>query len=499
MRQLDIQKSFSWRVGVGLGLSVFSGVMLLLAFPPYSLWPLAWIGLIPALIAQYRVMPARLSGVAAAVATLVWVQGYMGPIFGGTGSFMAYLPLMIFGISLLTESGSRSFHERTGYRWMILQGAVGWAATEMIRLFLPIAGTWAFVAYTQYRQPWLIQPVSIFGIIGMGFLMVLVNYTLAQGALTLFDQRWRLDDAAPPVDARRTRRWLIGVGVALVVWIGLSLLLFRAPTTLEVRVAAIQPNASPIISANQGKLELVARLHARMIEQTRAAAADGARFIVWPEGALQYDPQVDDRLGLAALARETGAYLVIGYVVDVTEAIFRNEATVISPEGKFLGVFGKDHPVTFGGETSPTRGTYPVYDTPLGKLATIICYDQDYTDTKQRMARHGAQLVAVPSNDWAGIADKHFAHTVFRAVENRVAMVKADGGYDSAIVDPYGRILALSTAQETHEATLVTDVPLGAGTGTLTSRLGDWVGWLSLVGLAFFLFGQGWLLKQAQK
>jgi apolipoprotein N-acyltransferase len=53
------------------------------------------------------------------------------------------------------------------------------------------------------------------------------------------------------------------------------------------------------------------------------------------------------------------------------ERLFRNEATVISPTGEFLGVCGKDHPVLFGGKTSPTRDTYPVYPTPLGRLGLV--------------------------------------------------------------------------------------------------------------------------------
>jgi apolipoprotein N-acyltransferase len=208
---------------------------------------------------------------------------------------------------------------------------------------------------------------------------------------------------------------------------------------------------------------------------------------------------VDDRLDLRGLAAETDAHLAVGYVVEIDTHTFRNEATVINPQGDFLGVFGKDHPVAFGGETSPTRGTYPVYDTPLGKVGTIICYDQDYTDTTRKLARQGVQLVAVPSNDWSTIADKHFAHTVFRAVENRVAMVKADGGYDSAIIDPYGQIIELASFPQGGEATLVADVQLGHGRGTLYTLLGDWIGWIGLAGFIFFSFGSGWLEKRALK
>lgn len=163
-----------------------------------------------------------------------------------------------------------------------------------------------------------------------------------------------------------------------------------------------------------------------------------------------------------------------------------------------MGVFGKDHPVVFGGETSLTRGTYPTYDTILGRLATIICYDLDYTDTTRKMAAQGAQLVGVPSNDWSSIADKHYTHVVFRAIENRVAMVKADGSFNSAIIDPYGRIIELAVFPEGGEATLVADVQIGHGGGTITTRLGDWLGWLALAGMIFFTFGGKWLEKRAQ-
>ncbi len=486
------------RVVLGLVLAAISAGLLVLAFPPFNLWFLVWFSFVPYLLAQYRVMPPRLSAVASAVFNGLWLWGYLGPVFGGSGNFMEYLPLIVAAISLVVDSGSRRFHARTRFHWFVAQGVIAWVGIEMIRIFIPIAGTWGFVAYTLHGQPWLIQPASIFGIFGVSALVLVVNYALGLLALRLWDGRWRLDTDMPTLSQRLTRRALLAAGVVLAAWTGLSLALFVAPEETGVRVAAIQPDTSPIISANMGQTDLVAQLHARMVEQTREAAAQGAQVIVWPEGALQYDPQEHDPLGLVSLAQETGAYLAVGYVVNVTEGIFRNEATVISPEGEFLGVFGKDHPVTFGGETSPTRGTYPVYETPVGVLGTIICYDLDFTDTARKLARQGAQLIAVPSNDWPGIAHKHYTHVVFRAIENRTAMIKSDGGYDSALVDPYGRVLSLAVFPEGGEATLVSDVPLGTGS-SLAVRLGDWVGWISLGGMAFFIVGERSLIRRAEQ
>lgn len=492
------KKEFFIRSIIGLVMGAFSGVAFWLAFPPYELWPLIFIGWVPALLAQQRVMPAKLSSVPSALAIGIWLEGYMGPIFRPTGSYMIYLPMVAALISLLVDMSKRKFNLKTRYRWFVLEGALSWAGIEMIRLFIPIAGTWGFIAYPLYRQLWFIQPASIFGIIGQGVLIMTVNLVVALGLIRWLDRREKPDDKAI-VPEQTFKRWAFGTGIAVVLWTALSLVLFRPPDGPLVTVAAIQPDVSPIITGNQGDEVLLASIHSAMIGQTRQAAAQGAEFIVWPEGAMLFDPQVDDRLGLADLAVETNSHLAVGYVVNLVDGTFRNEATVIDPAGEFLGVFGKDHPVVFGGETSPTRGTYPVYHTPLGTLGTIICYDLDYTDTARKLAAQGAQLIGVPSNDWGGIADKHYTHVVFRAIENRVAMVKADGGYDSAIVDPYGRINALAVFPEGGGATLVADVLLGSGNGTINTRLGDWVGWLGIAGMVFFSFGGGFLVKAAER
>ncbi len=482
----------------GILLGVVSGVAFLLAFPPFEIWPLIFIGWVPVLVAQHRFMPPKLSSLPTALAIGIWLEGYLGPVFRPTGTYMIFLPAAAAVISFLTDMGKRRFNQKTHYRWFVLEGAVSWAGIEMIRLFIPFAGTWGFIAYPLYRQLWFIQPVSIFGIIGQGVLIMVVNLVLALGVIYWLDKRNGTEDISQ-INKKMVSRWAYGTGIALVLWVALSVILFQPGQGPEVKVAAIQPDVSPIITGNQGKDELLAELHANMISETRLAAEQGAEFIVWPEGALLYDPQVEDKLDLTGLAQETDSFLTVGYVVNIDEHTFRNEATVIDPEGDFLGVFGKDHPVVFGGETSPTRGTYPVYDTEIGVLGTIICYDLDYTDTARKLAAQGVQLIGVPSNDWGGIADKHYTHVVFRAIENRVAMVKADGGYDSAIVDPYGRIQALASFPEGGGATLVSDVLIGTGKGTINTLLGDWVGWIGIAGMVFFTFGGGFLEKQAQK
>ncbi|MCS6847697.1 MAG: nitrilase-related carbon-nitrogen hydrolase [Anaerolineae bacterium] len=475
----NTQKINIWlRLGAGVVLSLASAGLLTLAFPPYGLWPLIWLSFVPMLIAQHRVLPRKTSSLAPAIAIGVWLGSYLTPMFGGSGTYMAWLPLLIGGITLLASSGERAFHERTGYRWFVAQGALTWVGFEMLRSFLPMMGTWAFVANTLHSQPWLIQPVSIFSIFGLGLLIMLVNYGLGLGALYLFDRRWQLDPSISVIGSSAARNWLLGISAALALWVGLSLALYRAPAAPTVRVAALHYDAGKPGGAPNKFREL-----------TYQAAQDGARIIVWPEVAIEGDPQVTGTAEFQRLAAETNAYLTLGYIVRVTEQAFRNEATVLSPDGQFLGVFGKDHPVVFGGETSLTRGTYPVYDTPLGRIGTMICYDADFTDTARKITRNGAQLILLPSRDWPGIATTHYTHAVFRAIENRVSVVRSDGsGNDSVVIDPYGNILALALTPggDREGQVLVADAPLGTG-DSLVVQLGDWMGWISLAGMAFFV------------
>jgi apolipoprotein N-acyltransferase len=126
-----------------------------------------------------------------------------------------------------------------------------------------------------------------------------------------------------------------------------------------------------------------------------------------------------------------------------------------------------------------------VYETPLATLATIICYDLNYTDVTRKLANQGAQIIVAPSSDWEGIAEKQNVHLVFRAIETRTGILNAEKAFDSAIVDPYGRILEQTSTKEPAQATLVADLPLGTA-DSLYLKLGDVLGWVVLGGMAFF-------------
>jgi apolipoprotein N-acyltransferase len=473
------------RFVLGIALSMISGGMLLLSFPPYGIWPLAWVAFIPYLFAQYRLFPGKWSSLAPALALLVWLGPFMARLFGTQfGPFFTFLGVLI---AVLTYFGNkeRGFIEQSGYRWLIPQGVLNWVGFEMIRAtVIPLVATSAFIGYTQATQPWITQPVSIFSVYGLNLIIMLVNFALAQGAMAWFDRRWQSADVVP-VAPRPTRRWLLVAAGLLAAWVLIGVIqVTSAPNNSEtVRVAAIQPNyEKPAFQDEDISDEIRMNDFSNWIRQ---AADQGAQVIFTPEMAFNFDPQEQYTQELRALAAETDTHIFITYTVAREGEPFRNESVLLYPSGKFSAVYGKNHAPP-GEPLSPSAGSYPVFETPLGRLATLICHDGNYTDVTRKLARNGAQLISAGLNEFGGFGEQYWTHITFRAIENDTAFVVASRQTGSAIIDPTGRQVALSLVPDGEQTVLIDDVPLGSG-ATFYSHTGDILGWLSLAGYVLFV------------
>jgi apolipoprotein N-acyltransferase len=474
------------RFVLGVLASVLSGVMLLLAFPPYGIWWLAWFAFVPAIFAQYRLLPAKHSSLAPALYLLVWLGPYMARLFGTQfGPFFTYLGVLIAIIAYFTYR-ERTFIERTRYRWLIPQGVVSWVGFEMVRAtFIPVVATSAFIGYTQAPQAWLIQPVSIFSIYGLNIVIMLVNYALAQGVIAWCDRKQYLPIEASP-DSRTTRAWWVAAGVMVAAWIGVSLLILsgapKDPPT--IRVAALRsdyplPAHRDEVNTSQVRFDTFAR-------QARTAAAQGARVLFTSEMMFNFDPQAEFTEEFRAIARETGAHIFISYSVLKEGEPRRNQAVLLSPDGTFSEPYNKTH-IPPGESYDVREVAFPAFETPLGRLATMICHDGNYTDIARRLTHHGAQLIGAAFLEFPGFGEQLWQNETFRAVENHVAVVVTGASSVAAIIDPYGRQVALNVDKHGSELVLIGDVSLGSGEGTLYTSLGDILGWAALAALAAFL------------
>ena len=138
------------------------------------------------------------------------------------------------------------------------------------------------------------------------------------GVIAWFDRHWQSADVAP-VDVRVARKWLMIAGGVLVAWIILSVVMLNSwadqPT---VRVAALRPNF-PLpafhdeVNTSQIRFDVFA-------EQAREAASQGAQVLYTPEMMFNFDPQVEFTEQFRAVAKETGAYIFITYMVAISSS-----------------------------------------------------------------------------------------------------------------------------------------------------------------------------------
>jgi len=70
--------------------------------------------------------------------------------------------------------------------------------------------------------------------------------------------------------------------------------------------------------------------------------------------------------------------------------------------------------------------------------------------------------------------------------------------HNTALIDRYGRLLAMKLNPEGERLTLVMDVPLGTGDAPLIC-MGDWLGWVCLTGYIFFVIFESIIGIQAKK
>jgi predicted amidohydrolase len=168
---------------------------------------------------------------------------------------------------------------------------------------------------------------------------------------------------------------------------------------------------------------------------------------------------------ISPLLGNSTAYVVVGCSQSLEgDCPTANLAITIAPGGSIVGTYGKQHPVMMIGERSCLKNGYRNYSiNPMFvngqtlSFSTLICYDTDFEDSSSIVADLGASLILNPSEDWSA-ARGHFAAAVFRAVENRVAIAKADWGWDSAIIQPNGEITAAFNSKTIHREVLTSDV-----------------------------------------
>ena len=136
----------------------------------------------------------------------------------------------------------------------------------------------------------------------------------------------------------------------------------------------------------------------------------------------------------------------------------RNTVVLVGPDG-LVGRYRKAHLPFLGADRFVVPGDEPaeVYDTPVGRLGIVICYELRFPEPTRALALGGAELILHPTNRPTAVRPFADFLTRARAAENRVFLLTAnrvgvEGGVEffgrSQIVDPLGERLVEAGERE---------------------------------------------------
>lgn len=209
----------------------------------------------------------------------------------------------------------------------------------------------------------------------------------------------------------------------------------------------------------------------RFVEKAKEKKAD---LVIFPELALTgyvcrdlvYElaetipgPSVQH---LETIAKEANTHLVVGMLEKSgkAKAVLYNTAVLIGPEG-YIGKYQKMHLPTHSvfEEKRYFRGGYqtPLFETSIGKLGLIICYDIFFPEITRLLRLKGAQLVICISASPSVRRGFFEVFTAARALENTmflayVNLVGIEDGLQfwggSRMIAPSGKIIAKAKYDE---------------------------------------------------
>ena len=248
------------------------------------------------------------------------------------------------------------------------------------------------------------------------------------------------------------------MGVLLLVWIA-SAALARFQPRRTVRVAALGWDWQRLITS--GLAGTAVDEAALIVQPIIKAAMAGARVVVTPETGLNFSSSARPRwiARLSALTAEHNITLVVGYLDQDSG---ENRAGVFTPAG-LVAEYAKTHLVWAAGEhltIRPGRGALVQVDVDGVVIGVLICHDDNFTGPARRHARAGTQVLMIPTNDWAEVKEAHLENVPWRAIENRMAIVRGASNGISAIIGPDGRII--EHMDHTHDGVgvIIGDVPV---------------------------------------
>ena len=447
-------KIFSKILKNSITLALLSAVLLRLCFPKFNLHILAWVAFLPLFFVASREEPLKsffifwLGGTLFYILTIFW-------LIHVTVAGMVVLSIYLGIYFAFFGTGYKFAKERFSFWPRLVFIPAWWVVLEYCRGFLLTGFPWALLAYTQEKNLFAIQAADLFGCWGVSFLIILANVFLFE--LILMRRK----------DYFLKIRQITIVLLIFVCWFtyGIFRVYENPKKSCPLLVSVVQGNIPQEIKWVSSFGEKIFKKYQLLTDIVRLKEAPD--LIIWPETSFpDYLELRDNDRDLKEYIQKNGTPLLLGSI-RLDEAHYFNSAILFSRTGDILGDYDKIHLVPFG-EYIPLRRSLPflgrllpIEDFTAGRdykifsihgaqcslmhFGVLICFEDIFGSLASRFVRSGADFLVNITNDaWFGNTASPFEHrqaSVFRAVENRVFVVRSANTGISCIIDDKGKVV----------------------------------------------------------
>ena len=367
----------------------------------------------------------------------------------------------------------------------VLVLALTWTALEWVRGWILTGFPWNLVGSAWAFSDGMLQ----FGALAGAFGLSLVTITVCAMPATLSD---RVDKRAWP---------MVGAAVAVLVlmWAGGTARI--ATATLQdvpgVQLRLVQANIPQRYKWNRELREVHFAEQLRM--SNLSSGGDAPTHVVWPETATPFfiDRDAERLRRLAGSIRGDGA-LITGAprtaVLQEQSLRLWNSLHVIDTGGEITATYDKSHLVPFGEyipfrailgslnlnigghDFSPGEGIQTLDIPGAPPASPLICYEVIFPGKVIATAGKRPEWLLNLTNDaWFGPSSgpyQHLASAKMRAVEEGLPLVRSANTGISAVIDPFGRVIASLGLNE--KGILDSPLPAKLPGETVYARIGNW-------------------------
>jgi len=439
-------------------LSLTSGLMLGLSFPPFHLGFLAWIFLIPlfqifnqSIKLSEKVILFYLAGFTSHAIITHWVALNSGTTV--QVAIISYLALCIFySIYWVLFFLILHFFEKRklSTEIQLLLIPFVWVIIENLRDIGPLAAPWLNFSLTQTGYNRLIQIVSVHVDLS-SFIIVLLNVLLYK-FISLKQKKYIYSFLSVI---------LINALIGQIFIANYNATNFKKQINVSIGQPVIYPD-------EKWNPNLKSRNENIMNDLLKKSLESNPDVIVWPEAALTSFLAVSsskERMKLQEKIEDS--FLITGIPQRIyfkNELMVYNSAIFLRPDG-FYDTYQKIFLVPFAeyvpffknwlskinqfddmGSFSPGEN-YNTFNAGDVKLSILICYDSSSFKIAKKMVDKGAEIIFVITNDsYVGKAMpyQHFEHAKLRSIELGIPVVQSANNGISGIILPSGEVLIKS-------------------------------------------------------